>query len=130
MANTNTASATNTKTIAEMEAEILRYQTENAALAKKLAEAPKPKALRCQVADKGGVSVYGLGQFPTTLYKEQWARLLDFADEIRAFIVANDSQLSSKADKPKAPTAAQKAEAEKAALAKQIAELTAKLGNS
>jgi len=38
------------------------------------------------VSEKGGLSVYGLGRFPVTLYKEQWLKLLDLADDIRAFI--------------------------------------------
>ena len=49
-----------------------------------------------RVSDKGGVSVYGLGRFPVTLYKEQWRRLLDMADEIRAFIREHESELKSK----------------------------------
>ena len=42
------------------------------------------------------MSVYGLGRFPVTLYKEQWSRLLDYADEIRAFLKDNDQQLKAK----------------------------------
>ena len=42
------------------------------------------------------MSVYGLGRFPVTLYKEQWAKLLDMAEEIRAFIAANDAKLKAK----------------------------------
>ena len=49
-----------------------------------------------KVSEKGGVSVYGLGRFPVTLYKEQWLKLLDLADELRAFIAANDSALKAK----------------------------------
>ena len=49
-----------------------------------------------KVSDKGAVSVYGMGRFPVTLYKEQWLRLLDIADEIRAFIAANQEKLKSK----------------------------------
>jgi hypothetical protein len=48
------------------------------------------------VSEKGGVSVYGLGRFPITLYKEQWAKLLDMTDEIRAFIKENDAKLKTK----------------------------------
>jgi hypothetical protein len=48
------------------------------------------------VSEKGAVSVYGLGRFPVTLYKEQWAKLLDMAHEIRAFIKDNDAKLKSK----------------------------------
>jgi hypothetical protein len=49
-----------------------------------------------RVSEKGGVSVYGLGRFPVTLYKEQWLRLLDLADDIRAFIRDNAERLKSK----------------------------------
>jgi len=49
-----------------------------------------------KVSEKGGVSVYGLGRFPVTLYKEQWAKLLDLADDIRAFIRENESRLKTK----------------------------------
>lgn len=49
-----------------------------------------------RVSEKGGVSVYGLGRFPVTLYKEQWLKLLAMADEIRAFIAAHDSELKTK----------------------------------
>jgi hypothetical protein len=42
------------------------------------------------------VSIYGLGRFPVTFYKEQWGKILDMADEIRDFIKANESQLKSK----------------------------------
>jgi hypothetical protein len=49
-----------------------------------------------RVSEKGGVSVYGLGRFPVTLYKEQWLRLLDMADEIRVFIRDNAARLKSK----------------------------------
>ena len=49
-----------------------------------------------RVSDKGGVSVYGLGRFPVTLYKEQWLKLLAMADEIRAFIRDNAARLKTK----------------------------------
>jgi hypothetical protein len=49
-----------------------------------------------KVSEKGGVSVYGLGRFPVTLYKEQWAKLLDMADDIRAFIRDHDAELKTK----------------------------------
>jgi hypothetical protein len=48
------------------------------------------------VSDKGGVSVYGLGRFPVTLYKEQWTKLLDMAEDIRAFIIENEAKLKTK----------------------------------
>ena len=49
-----------------------------------------------RVSEKGGVSIYGLGRFPVTLYKEQWLRLLDVADDIRAFIRDNNDRLKAK----------------------------------
>ena len=49
-----------------------------------------------KVSEKGGLSVYGMGRFPITLYKEQWLKLLDLSAEIRAFIAANDAQLKTK----------------------------------
>ena len=52
--------------------------------------------MRMKVSEKGAVSVYGMGRFPVTLYKEQWLKLLDMADEIRAFIAENETKLKSK----------------------------------
>jgi hypothetical protein len=52
--------------------------------------------IRMKVSEKGGVSVYGMGRFPVTLYKEQWLKLLDMSAEIRAFISANDGQLKKR----------------------------------
>ena len=74
----------------DMKAELERLRAENAALK---GGGAKP---RLKVSEKGAVSIYGMGRFPVTLYKEQWLRLLDMADEIRAFIKANDSQLKRK----------------------------------
>ncbi len=56
----------------------------------------KPAALEFRVSEKGAVSVYGLGRFPVTLYYEQWSRLLDHADTLRAFIEKNKSKLKLK----------------------------------
>ncbi|MBL4889074.1 MAG: hypothetical protein JKX97_03505 [Candidatus Lindowbacteria bacterium] len=77
----------------EMKAELEKLRAENENLKK---SNQSEKGLSMKVSQKGAVSVYGLGRFPVTLYKEQWNRLLDIADEIRAFITANDSQLKSK----------------------------------
>ncbi len=74
-----------------MQAELERLRAENESLKKR-----SEKGLSLKVSQKGAVSVYGLGRFPVTLYKEQWARLLDMADEIRAFIAENDAQLKAK----------------------------------
>jgi len=54
-----------------------------------------PAYLRVSPHFKGGLSVYGLGRFPVTLYKEQWMKLLDMADDIRAFIKENDARLKA-----------------------------------
>jgi hypothetical protein len=54
------------------------------------------RAVSLKVSEKGGVSVYGLGRFPVTLYKEQWAKLLAMAEEIKQFIKENDAQLKAK----------------------------------
>lgn len=75
----------------EMKAELERLRAENAALKKS-----KEKGLSMKVSEKGGLSVYGLGRFPVTLYKEQWLRLLDMESEIRDFIASNDDKLKSK----------------------------------
>ena len=56
----------------------------------------KPGSLEFKVGEKGGVSVYGLGRFPVTLYYEQWVRLLDSADGLRAFLEENKSKLKLK----------------------------------
>jgi hypothetical protein len=53
-------------------------------------------ALEFRVGEKGGVSVYGLGRFPVTLYYEQWIRLLDAAEELRAFLEKNKTRLKLK----------------------------------
>ena len=74
----------------DLRAELERLKAENAALKN------KTKGISIRVSEKGGVSVYGLGRFPVTLYKEQWTRLLEMADEIRAFIKENDARLKAK----------------------------------
>jgi hypothetical protein len=71
--------------------ELERLRAENEALKKRGA-----KGVTLKVSEKGGVSVYGLGRFPVTLYKEQWARLLDMADDIRAFMEENEDKLKKK----------------------------------
>ena len=77
----------------DVQAELQRLRAENAALK---ASSARRGGVSFKVSEKGGVSVYGLGRFPVTLYKEQWAKLLDLADEIRAFIKAHEVELKSK----------------------------------
>ncbi len=71
--------------------ELERLRAENEALKKASA-----RGLSLRVSEKGGLSVYGLGRFPVTLYKEQWLKLLDLEGDIRAFIAANESKLKTK----------------------------------
>lgn len=61
-----------------------------------LAKGEKRGPIYCKVSDKGAISVYGLGRFPTTLYVEQWERLLAFGDEILQFAKAHDAELKKK----------------------------------
>jgi hypothetical protein len=75
----------------DMKAELERLRAENERLKQK-----GSRAVSLKVSEKGGLSVYGLGRFPVTLYKEQWAKLLDMADEIRAFMKDNDAKLKTK----------------------------------
>ena len=75
----------------DLKAELDRLRAENERLKKGTA-----KGMSLKVSEKGGVSIYGLGRFPVTLYKEQWAKLLDMSDAIRQFIKDNESQLKSK----------------------------------
>ena len=76
----------------DLRAELERLRNENAALKRESAT-----GIRLKVSEKGAVSVYGLGRFPATLYKEQWLKLLDMSSDIRAFIAANEAQLKAKA---------------------------------
>ena len=70
---------------------LARLEAENQALRQR-----KSGQLYLKVSEKGGLSVYGLGRFPVTLYKEQWKRLLDFTNEMRAFLEENDHLLKAK----------------------------------
>jgi hypothetical protein len=74
-----------------IEEKVARLEAENQAL-----KGRRAGNLSLKVSEKGGVSVYGLGRFPVTLYKEQWVKLLAFADEIKSFIKDNDQQLKAK----------------------------------
>lgn len=72
-------------------AELERLRAENEAL-----KSRAQRGATLKVSEKGGVSVYGLGRFPVTLYKEQWVKLLDMADDIRTFIRENEAKLKVK----------------------------------
>ena len=75
----------------DVKAELERLRAENERLKRS-----SSRGMTIKVSEKGGVSVYGLGRFPVTLYKEQWWKLLDAADDIRAFIRDNEERLKVK----------------------------------
>ena len=74
-----------------LKAELERLRKENEALKKGASS-----SVRMKVSEKGALSIYGMGRFPVTLYKEQWLKLLDMADDIRAFIDAHEAELKAK----------------------------------
>lgn len=76
----------------ELHAEIERLRAENETLKKPAARG----AMSLKVSEKGALSVYGMGRFPVTLYREQWEKLLAMSDEIRKFIQENDAKLKKK----------------------------------
>ena len=75
----------------DLKAELERLRNENAALKRGAAT-----GVTMKVSEKGALSIYGMGRFPVTLYKEQWLKLLGMSDDIRAFIAANEGQLKTK----------------------------------
>lgn len=78
----------------DLKAELERLKEENSRL-KKSGGAGK-KDISFKVSQKGALSVYGMGRFPVTLYKEQWIRLLERKDDLLAFIEENDGELKAK----------------------------------
>ena len=77
----------------ELRAELERLRRENEALKQKQSS---PRTVQLKVSQKGAVSLYGLGRFPVTLYKEQWERVIEMADEIRRFLAEHDAELKKK----------------------------------
>lgn len=75
----------------DVNTELERLRAENARL-----KGQRGRGVTMKISEKGGLSVYGLGRFPVTLYKEQWQKLLEAADDIRAFLKDNDAQLKTK----------------------------------
>lgn len=82
-----TSAMTDEETLKELE----RLRAENEALKKRTS-----RGVSMKVSEKGGLSIYGLGRFPVTLYKEQWLKLLEMGDDIKAFIRDNDAVLKKK----------------------------------
>ncbi len=72
--------------------EVERLKAENAALK----NSKRPGTLSMKVSEKGALSVYGMGRFPVTLYKEQWLKLLTIAEDIKKFISDHDDELKAK----------------------------------
>ena len=75
----------------DMKAELERLRAENESLKNK-----KNGTLSMKVSEKGALSVYGMGRFPVTLYKEQWLKLMGISEELKQFISDNDSRLKTK----------------------------------
>ena len=75
----------------DLKDELERLRKENEGLKKGASS-----SVRMKVSEKGAVSIYGMGRFPATLYKEQWLKLLDMSADIRAFIAENEAQLKRK----------------------------------
>src|SRR5437762_12119492 len=75
----------------DLKVELERLKAENERL-----KSQRGRSISLKVSEKGGVSVYGLGRFPVTLYKEQWTKLLAMTDEIRAFLKEHDAELKAK----------------------------------
>ena len=81
---------------ADLQAELDRLRAENESLKK-----AGSRGVSLKVSQKGAVSLYGMGRFPVTLYKEQWLKLLDMSDDVRAFVRDHDKDLKSKDAPPK-----------------------------
>ena len=76
----------------DLRAELERLKAENEALRNR-----RSGSVSMKVSEKGGLSVYGLGRFPVTLYQEQWVKLLDIGDDIRTFIRDHQGELKKRA---------------------------------
>ena len=85
---TATMAKTTNQTIADLQAEVAKLR----------AVAEKQHVISMKVSEKGALSLYGMGRFPVTLYKEQWLRVLEHSDKIQAFIEANNGKLKNKGD--------------------------------
>lgn len=77
----------------ELKAQLDALKAENEALKNPVR---KDRVLTMKITEKGGLSVYGMGRFPITLYKSQWLKLIPFVDDIQTFIIANGDKLTDK----------------------------------
>lgn len=77
----------------DMKTELERLRAENEALKNKKSASG---TLSMKVSEKGALSVYGMGRFPVTLYKEQWLKLLSITEDLKKFIAENDDRLKTK----------------------------------
>jgi hypothetical protein len=75
----------------DVQSELERLKAENERL-----KGAQSRGMSMKVSEKGALSVYGLGRFPVTLYKEQWTKLLAMAEDIKAFLRDNDDKLKTK----------------------------------
>jgi hypothetical protein len=76
----------------QLKAELAALRAEN----DKLKATIVGKAGKMKVTEKGGVSLYGMGRFPVTLYRDQWIRLLDASDDVRKFLADNAASLKTR----------------------------------
>lgn len=75
----------------DLQAELARLRAENESL-----KQAGSRGISLKVSQKGAVSLYGMGRFPVTLYKEQWLKILEMSDVIKSFIKDNDAALKAK----------------------------------
>jgi len=73
--------------------EALRHELERLKAENEALKAKERRSTHLKVSEKGAVSLYGMRRFPITFYREEWDRILEMADEIRAFIRENETKL-------------------------------------
>lgn len=94
---TNASPATATATTSgDLMAELARLKAENEALKAGAKKKGPGAGISFKVSDKGGLSIYGLGRFPVTLYKGQWKRLIEVIEPLKTFMAENDAALKDK----------------------------------